>query len=126
MKTLLTAAAIVATLGAALPAAAQTWNGVHGQGFRNDSGIEARIDRGVRNGALTPSEARSLNRQLEDVRRLEWQYSRNGLNDREARELDRRYGSLESRVRAELRDHDNRFDRDRFGSGYGRGGFGYR
>lgn len=126
MKKLLTAAAIVATLGAALPAAAQTWNGVYGGGFNNSQGIEARIDRGVRNGQLSPSEARSLTRQLEDVRRLEWQYRRNGLNDREAREIDRRYGALESRVRFELRDRDNRFGNDRYGYGYGRGGFGYR
>jgi hypothetical protein len=123
MKKLLTAAAIVASLGVALPAAAQSWNGGYG-GFRGDSvserSIEARIDRGVRNGTLTRVEARNLSRQLDDIRRLERQYSRNGVNAREARDLDQRYASLTARLRFENRDGDNR------GRDYGRNGYGYR
>ncbi len=118
MKKLLAAAAIVATLGVALPAAAQPWNG---GGFRSDRNIELRIERGVRNGSLTPSEARSLTRQLQEVRSLEWRYSRNGVSASEARELDRRYARLEVRLRSERRDRDNRY-----GAGYGQRGFGYR
>jgi hypothetical protein len=138
MKTFLTAAAIVASLGVALPAAAQPWNGGDFRSersgdfrndrsveFHNDRSLELRIDRGVRNGSLTPSEARSLTRQLDDVQRLERQYARNGINGREARELDRRYASLESRLRFETRDSDNRHGRG-LGSGYGGGSFGYR
>lgn len=123
MKKLIAAAAVVATLGAALPAAAQPWNGGgYAGGFQNDRGIEFRIDRGVRNGSLTPQEARQLNRQLENVQRLERQYARNGISPSEARELNRRYADLEFRLRAERNDRDWRG----YGQGYGRGGFGYR
>jgi hypothetical protein len=132
MKKLLTAAAVVASLGVALPAAAQTWGGGYGGGYRVDSfgdrNIENRIDHGVRNGSLSPREARSLSRELNDIRQLERVYSRDGVSSREARELDRRYAALTARLRAELRDRDNRFgdygrgyDRD-----YGRNGYGYR
>jgi hypothetical protein len=123
MKKLIAAAAVVATigasLGAALPAAAQPWTS---GGFRSDRGIEFRIDRGVRNGSLTAQEARTLSRQLDSIHRLERQYARGGVNASEARELDRRYAALEVRLRAEQRDRDGRS----YGQGYGRGGFGRR
>ena len=166
MNKLLTAAAVIATLGVALPAAAQSFNGGyngngygqaygggygqayggHGQAYgqtygsnssfgpggawRGDRSIEARIAAGERNGSLTRSEARALTWQLEDLRRLEWQYSRNGVSAGEARELDRRYATLTTRLRMESRDRDTRWGdnrRDDFnGRDFGRNGFGYR
>ena len=139
MKKLLTAAAVVASLGVALPAAAQTWNGGYGgaygggygagySGYRSDSfggrNIENRIDRGVRDGSLTPREARNLSRELDDIRRLERQYSRNGVSPWEARHLDQRYAALTARLRIERRDGDTRFGD--YGRDYGRNGYGYR
>jgi len=121
MNKLLTAAALVASLGVALPAAAQTWGGGYDRDARGaawgDHGLETRIDRGVRNGSLTANEARSLMRQLDDLQRLERQYARNGISAGEARRLDQRYASLEARIRMESRDRE---------TGYGRGFNGYR
>jgi hypothetical protein len=71
--------------------------------------IAQRIDQGFRNGALTPNEARNLQSRLESVRQLEWRYGRDGyISPSEGRALDRRYADLESRVYAQLRDNDRR------------------
>lgn len=134
MNKFLAAAAIVASLGVALPAAAQTYGGYdrgyntgfNGGGLRSDRGIEARIERGLRDGSLTQSEARNLSRQLDEIHRLEWQFSRNGVSPSEARTLAQRYASLENRLRAERRDRDTRWGDRGYGQGYGRGGYGYR
>jgi hypothetical protein len=146
MNKLLAAAAIVASLGAALPAAAQTFGGGQDRGYNGggydrgfngggydrgfngggvspDRRIEFRIERGLRDGSLTEFEANRLGRELDQIHRLERQYSRNGVNASEARELDRRYASLEFRLRNERRDRDRGY-----GQGYGgdRGSAGYR
>lgn len=133
MKKLILAATLAAGLGAALPAAAQSWND-YGRGdrfgsqerfgsqgrFGGQDRIEMQIERGVRNGSLSEREARSLTRELEQIQRLEWRYQRDGhVSQRERMVLNQRLADLNNRLRAE------RFDRDRgFGSGYGRGGFG--
>lgn len=124
MKKLLTAAAVVATLGMALPAAAQSWGGYgpRSGGFADGRGIEMRIERGVRNGSLTVTEARRLSRQLDQVRRLEWRFQRDGVvTGREARQLDQRYADLNSRLRIERRDGD--VQRRGYGNGYGYNGY---
>lgn len=116
MKALIASVAAVAALAAALPAAAQPWGG-RGQGQSDSARIEQRIEMGARNGALTQREVFSLRRQLQEIRQIEWRYARNGVNAREARELDRRYADLSARVRFERRDgQTNR------GYGYGYGG----
>ena len=123
MKKLILAAALAAGLGAALPAAAQSWNDY---GRRGDLGsqdrMEMRIERGLRDGSLTEREARRLTRDLEQVQRLEWRFRQDGyLSQRERMVINQRMAELNDRIRSE------RFDRDRdrgFGSVYGRGGFG--
>ena len=82
-----------------------------------------RIDNGFRTGALTASEARSLTNRLENVRQLEWRYGRDGyISPSEARELDRRYADLDYRIQRQGWDNQRR-DRYGYGYGYGRGGY---
>jgi hypothetical protein len=122
MKRLLTAAATLAVLATALPAAAQPWDRGGRSGPDGVERIERRIDRGVRNGSLTLREARSLERQVDDLRRLERRFLRDGYLDRsEARELDRRTARLEARLSYERRDADRSRDYG-YGGRYG----GYR
>jgi len=125
MKGLIVSLAAVATLAAAAaPAAAQDFGRFGGRGGAGS--IEARIDRGVRDGSLTPREARSLHERLRDLQRLEWRYGRDGrISNAEARELDRRYADLNRRLFVERRDRDHRgYGWNDRGNGYG--GYGYR
>jgi hypothetical protein len=112
----------------AAPAAAQSYGygqDRYGHGYSqgyNHGGnraaqIDRRIEQGQRRGAITQREAWRLRSQLNQIVRLERQYAHNGINRREAYELDRRYEQLLAQVRYERRD-DDRY-------GYGRGG-GYR
>jgi hypothetical protein len=114
MKKLLAAAAVVATLATALPAAAQGWGR---DGWSGDRGVEQRLERGVRNGSISRNEYRVLSRELANLRRLEFQVRRDGrVTPWEAREVERRYIALNERIVRESR--DGRYDRrgdDRYG-----------
>lgn len=70
-----------------------------------------RIERGVRNGALTSREAYRLREQSRQIAYLESRYRQNGLSNWERADLDRRFDRLEYLVRSERRDRD-------YGSGY--------
>jgi hypothetical protein len=72
-----------------------------------------RIDRGERNGGLTRMEARQLRAELEAIVRIEAQYRASGRGiDRVEREyLDRRFDTLERRLREDRRDDDRRWTR---------------
>ena len=72
--------------------------------------IEHRIDAGLRNGSLSPREARSLQDQYRQIARLEarYRYSGRGLTRAEARDLNYRYAALERRVRYERHDGNYR------------------
>ena len=119
MKRVILSLAAVAALGVAMPAAAQGF-GSNGWGTRfNDNRIEMRIDRGLRDGSLTRREARSLRMQLQDARRLEAAYARDGrISGREAQDLNQRYAALSTRLRWERNDGENR--------NVGAPGYGYR
>lgn len=69
--------------------------------------LDMRIDRGMRNGSLSFSEARRLRFQFNNIARLEASYRRNGLNAYERDDLDRRMDRLNARIFAESRDHNN-------------------
>ena len=120
MKKLLMAAAAVAALGAAVPAAAQSW---YTDRADRDDRIEMRIDRGLADGSLTRYEARRLRMQLNQVERLEARYRYNGLTAWELRDLDRRYDAIARQLRWERNDTQYRYrdnprpfgDRDRDG-----------
>ena len=101
---------LIAGLGlaaAVLPAAAsaQPW----AAGDRT-ARIEARIDQGVRSGALDRSEARRLRVELRGIERLQDRYARSrpGLTVAERADISRRLDALQSRVFVEKHDSDRR------------------
>ncbi|HEX8263339.1 MAG TPA: hypothetical protein VF547_10745 [Allosphingosinicella sp.] len=119
MKKILLSMAAVGALAAAAPAAAQS--GYYGTNTNASFGIsnqiaqlEARLQAGVQSGLIDRTEARELRMDLRDLRRLERQYSYNGLTQAERQDLRQRVRSL----RQEIRMADNgRYDRDnRFGN----------
>ena len=122
MKAIIASVAAVAALAAAMPASAQSWGGpFNGRGRVSEAArIEQGIQVGLRNGSLTRSEAVRLQTQLRQVQQLEWRFARDGrITASEARQLDRRYAQVAVRLRSERNDRD--FDRRSFGSGYGNG-----
>jgi len=70
--------------------------------------IDARIDAGVRDASLSRREAANLRAEFQDIAALEARYRRNGLDNRERADLDRRFDRLSAQVYAERRDHNNR------------------
>lgn len=133
MKTLMATLAAVAAVTAAAPVAAQTygdhrydryeqgryeqsrgWDRGDRGWTRNDyyninqrqARLEHRIERGVRTGALTRSEARHMREQFADIERLERRYRINGLTRWERADLDDRFDRFERRLMAQLRDND--------------------
>jgi opacity protein-like surface antigen len=114
MKKILLAIAAVASLGAAASASAAPYG--YGPGPGNGVAIDqriadinARIDRGARNGSLSVREARNLRGQLDGVRRLEVRYGRDGLDGRERAELNGRLDRLSYQVRGDRHDGERRW-----------------
>lgn len=107
MRMIMTLAAVSA-LAIAAPAAAQS--------FSND--MDVRIDRlqteiqvNARSGLISRSEAQQLRDELRDVRRIERQYSRDGLNWSERRDLDMRLRNLDARIDYAERSRGMRYGR---------------
>lgn len=113
--------ASVAVAAAAMPAAAiaapapdygygyqggGAWQNINARQAR----IEARINQGIRSGALTRSEAMQLRAQFRSLANLEARYraTRPGLTMAERRDLDRRFDALERSIRVQKNDRDNR------------------
>jgi hypothetical protein len=71
--------------------------------------IEARINQGIRSGALNRREATQLRAEFRSLERLEAQYrrSRPGLTLAERRDLDRRFDALSAKVRIEKHDRND-------------------
>ena len=90
------------------------------------SQLEARLQAGIQSGDIDRTEGREIRQDLRDLRRLERQYSADGLSQTERRDLQQRLRT----VRQDIRLADNgRYDRDtRYGnwqddgSTYGQGG----
>jgi hypothetical protein len=72
--------------------------------------LERRIERGIRNGDLSRREAYRLRGESRQIAQLESRYRVNGLSQWERSDLNRRMDRLESQIRAERNDHDNRRD----------------
>ncbi len=70
--------------------------------------LDARIDRGVRSGALDRREAYRLRAEFNEIAAIERRYRRNGLSNQERRDLDRRFDRLDARLEASLTDWDRR------------------
>ena len=75
--------------------------------------LDNRIDRGIRSGALDRREATRLRAEFREIASLETRYRRNGLNNQERRDLDRRFDRLDARLEASLTDWDRRHGRGR-------------
>ncbi len=68
--------------------------------------LDARIDAGLRNRALTQGEATRLRADLRALAMRETEYRRGGLTASERTDLDRRFDALSERVRDQRRDDD--------------------
>ncbi len=116
MNKLLLSMAAVGAIAVAAPAASQTWsNSNAGMGIENRiAQLDARIQAGISTGEINRTEARALRMQVRELRRLERQYSYNGLTQSEREDLRARLRAL----REDVRIADNgRYDRDtRYGS----------
>ena len=116
MKKVLLSMAAVGALAVAAPALAQT-NYNSGGAVAIDTRIaqlESRLQAGIQARVIDRTEAQDLRMQLRELRRLDRQYSMNGLTRTERADLQQRIRDL----RADMRLADGgRFDRDnRFGS----------
>lgn len=105
-------ALVLASLGiaaASLPATAQAAPGDASIAGRQAT-IDARIDQGIRTGALTRPEAVRLRTEFRNLRALElrYQHSGGGLNPAERRDLERRYDLLSAKVRVQKHDVQHR------------------
>jgi hypothetical protein len=109
MKKTLFAAIAVAGLGLGLAGTASAAS-YRDAGISNkERNIEVRVDRGLRNGALTRSEATYLRGQLNGVKRLEMRYSRNGFNRAERLDLNRRLDMVSAHVFNQRHDAQRRW-----------------
>jgi hypothetical protein len=75
--------------------------------------LDRRIDQGVRNGAISRSEARRLRDDFHRIALIEARYKRDGLNNWERADLDRRLDALSRQIRIDRSDRVS-------GYGYGR------
>ena len=66
--------------------------------------IERRIDRLEYNGRISRREARQLSWQMDEYRRLEWRYARDGLSRREYADLSYRLDRVQAMLREDRRD----------------------
>ena len=101
--TLVTAALTAGILMAATaPVLAAPWVSIN----ERQAKLDARIDQGVRSGALTQGEANALRSEFRDIAGLEAEYRRSGggLNDGERNDLNRRMDGLSARIRSQKHD----------------------
>lgn len=81
------------------------WQGIN----QRQANLDRRIDTGIRNGALTRSEAIRLRAEFRNIVYLEQRYRRsNGLSNWERQDLDRRFDRLSARIRMERNDRNGR------------------
>lgn len=108
-KMLIAAAATAATLVSISGTAhAAPWQSIN----QREARIEMQIRQGIRSGALTRTEAFSLQNRLNTVQRLEQNFRRNGLTMAERRILDQRYASIARSLRVQLADREVRGGRN--------------
>lgn len=100
--TMMLAALGVATAAIPVAANAAPWQSIN----QRQANLNARINQGVRTGALTRNEAFQLRVQFNNLVKLEarYRYSRPGLTFVERRDLDRRFDALSRQVYAQKHD----------------------
>jgi len=105
MKKILLAMTALSAVAAAAPAAAQYGNQGSAYGGANANvnnrivQLETRLQAGIRSGAIDRREAMTLRAQLRELRRLERQYSRDGLSMQERTDLQQRIRSFRQAIR---------------------------
>lgn len=101
-----TAPAAIAAPAHGYAAVQAGWQNINARQAR----LDARIDQGIRSGALTRREATQLRAEFRALARLEAQYrrSRPGLTVAERRDLDRRFDRLATKIRIEKHDRQDR------------------
>jgi hypothetical protein len=145
MKKFLFAAAGLAILGAAAPAAAQGYYGQqpgyyqqygygqpgYGYGYQNQRQLTAvylqradqlrrQVERFDNRDRISEREARRLRAQAIDLQNRTRAFARNGIDPREQRDLDLRFAQLQQRIAYQARDGNNRYGNG-WGQGYGGG-----
>lgn len=128
MRKLMFGLALVGSAMAAMPAAAQHWDGGdrdgrgwldqrdRGWGQRSDSLRRASwmLDRAIQRRVLSRGEARRYRNELRDIYELEAHYRRDGYSRREREKVDERADRLIDRLRREWREERrDRWDDDR-------------
>ena len=106
MKAMILASLGFATIAVPTAAEAQRWTPI----AQRQGQLNARIDQGIRSGALNRREAVRLRSQLRDLSQLEYRYRRSGggLSVSERNDLDRRYAMLSRQVRFQKNDRNYR------------------
>ena len=107
----LTAAAVAATMTAAVPASAQAWRlqpGVQRQIQADINQLDRRIAAAAERGRISRREATTLRRDALALQRTYNRYSRDGLSRPEVRQLEGQANVLRQRLRLERRDWDGR------------------
>jgi len=100
MKKVLFTMAALGALAVAAPSVAQNVDARGSMGISNQiAQLDARLQAGVRSGEITSQEARSLRTQINQLSRLERQYSRNGLTQAERADLRQRIRTTRQQVR---------------------------
>jgi hypothetical protein len=96
---------MTAAMAAPNPVSYQSWQSINAR----QANLNARINQGIRSGALSRSEATRLRAEFNSLVRLEAQYrrSRPGLTLAERRDLDRRFDGLSARIRVEKHDRND-------------------
>lgn len=94
--------AAVAAIGVATPSFA--WTSINAR----QANQFARIQQGVRSGALTRAEAARLKSQFYALNRLEQRYRIGGLSTWERRDLDKRFDGLARRIYVQKNDRQGR------------------
>jgi len=98
--------AVSALAATAVPALAAPWQSIN----QRQAALDARIDQGVRNGALTRPEAIQLRAEFRQIANMEARYrATNGLQPWEISDLDRRFDALSIRIRVQKTDNDQRW-----------------
>ena len=113
MKKIFLTMTALSALAAAAPAAAQSgsqgWGnqGWGNQGYANANvgisnriaQLDARLRAGIQAGTITRAEAQQIRPQLRELRRLEHQYSANGMSQQERAHLQQRVRSVRQQLR---------------------------
>jgi len=118
MKKILLSLAAVATVGSALPAAAQTWDhnrptyehnvpNLNGALNQREAELRARIDRAVARHQISRQQARRLRMELRRIEVVEQQYRRHGLTRAEYNLLNARLDRVQAQLQV-TRHHDQR------------------